>query len=154
MPRFFSMAEMIKLRGMCNFIQSLMHTNFLTKFIIGNGRAPLSLEPRETYHLVWQLCYSLARYGDADPEGQWASQRPGWALHKSRLSPEIFDAFSYHVIWKSLKTTDHNSKCWCHHRTYDHCYCWSVAQACLTVCDSMDYITPGLHVPHHLPKFA
>lgn len=59
MPRFFSMAEMIKLRGKCNFIQSLTHTNFLTKFITGNGWAPLSLEPRETYHLVWQAVKAL-----------------------------------------------------------------------------------------------
>ena len=31
---------------------------------------------------------------------------------------------------------------------------YSVAQLCPTLCDSMDYSTPGLSVPHHLPKFA
>ena len=25
---------------------------------------------------------------------------------------------------------------------------------CLTLCDPMDFSTPGLPVPHHLPKFA
>ena len=30
----------------------------------------------------------------------------------------------------------------------------SVAQSCLTLCDSMDCSTPGLPVPHRLPKFA
>ena len=34
-----------------------------------------------------------------------------------------------------------------------HCCC-SVAQSCLTLCDSMDCSTPGLPVPHHLSKFA
>ena len=30
----------------------------------------------------------------------------------------------------------------------------SVTQLCLTLCDPMDCNTPGLSVPHHLPKFA
>ena len=30
----------------------------------------------------------------------------------------------------------------------------SVTQTCLTLCDSMDYSTPGFPVYHHLPKFA
>ena len=30
----------------------------------------------------------------------------------------------------------------------------SVSQSCLTVCNYMDCSTPGLSVPHHLPKFA
>ena len=34
------------------------------------------------------------------------------------------------------------------------CYCCSVAQLCPTVCDPMGCNTPGLRVPHHLPKFA
>ena len=34
------------------------------------------------------------------------------------------------------------------------CCCCSVAQLCLTLCDSMECSTPGLRVPHHLPKFA
>ena len=29
-----------------------------------------------------------------------------------------------------------------------------VAQSCPTLCDPTDYSTPGLPVPHHLPKFA
>ena len=33
-------------------------------------------------------------------------------------------------------------------------FCCSVAQACLTLCSPMDCSTPGLPVPHHLPKFA
>ena len=33
------------------------------------------------------------------------------------------------------------------------CYC-SVPESCLTLCDPMDCSTPGLPVPHHLPKFA
>ena len=32
--------------------------------------------------------------------------------------------------------------------------CCLVTQSCLTLCDSMDCSTPGLPVPHHLPKFA
>ena len=35
-----------------------------------------------------------------------------------------------------------------------HCYCCSVAHSCPSLCDSMDYSTPGLPVPHHLLKFA
>ena len=34
------------------------------------------------------------------------------------------------------------------------CYCCSVAQLCPTLCDPMGCNTPGLWVPHHLPKFA
>ena len=33
-------------------------------------------------------------------------------------------------------------------------YCCSVAQLCPTLCDPMDYSTPGLPVAHYLPKFA
>ena len=33
------------------------------------------------------------------------------------------------------------------------CSC-SVAQSCLTLCDTMDYRTPGFPVLHHLPDFA
>ena len=33
-------------------------------------------------------------------------------------------------------------------------FCCSVAQLCLTLCDSTDCSTPGLSVPRHLPKFA
>ena len=33
-------------------------------------------------------------------------------------------------------------------------WCCSVAQSCLTLCDPMDYSTPGLPVPHNLLKFA
>ena len=32
--------------------------------------------------------------------------------------------------------------------------CCLVTQSRLTLCDSMDCSTPGLPVPHHLPKFA
>ena len=32
--------------------------------------------------------------------------------------------------------------------------CCSVTQSCPTLCDPMDCSTPGLPVPHHLPKFA
>ena len=33
-------------------------------------------------------------------------------------------------------------------------FCCSVAQLCPTLCDPMYCSTPGLPVPHHLPKFA
>ena len=33
-------------------------------------------------------------------------------------------------------------------------FCCSVAQLCLALCDPMDCSTPGLLVPHHLPRFA
>ena len=32
--------------------------------------------------------------------------------------------------------------------------CCSVAESCLTLCDSMDCIMPGLPVLHYLPEFA
>ena len=35
-----------------------------------------------------------------------------------------------------------------------YCCCCLVAQLCLTLCDPMDCSTPGLPVPHHLPKFV
>ena len=31
--------------------------------------------------------------------------------------------------------------------------CYSVTQSCSTLCNPMDCSTPGLPVPHHLPKF-
>ena len=34
------------------------------------------------------------------------------------------------------------------------CCCCSVAQLCLTLCDPMDYSTPGFPVLHYLPDFA
>ena len=33
-------------------------------------------------------------------------------------------------------------------------HCSLVVKSCLTLCDPMDCSTPGLPVPHHLPKFA
>ena len=39
-------------------------------------------------------------------------------------------------------------------RVWTACCCCSIIQSCLTLCDLMDYSTPGLSVPHHLPKFA
>ena len=35
-----------------------------------------------------------------------------------------------------------------------HSFCCSVAQLCLTLCDSMDCSTPGFPVFHHLLEFA
>ena len=34
------------------------------------------------------------------------------------------------------------------------CWCCSVVQSCLTLCDPMDCSMPGLPVSHHLPDFA
>ena len=34
------------------------------------------------------------------------------------------------------------------------CCCCSVAKSCLTLCDPMDYSTPGSPVRHYLPEFA
>ena len=34
------------------------------------------------------------------------------------------------------------------------CCCLSVTKSCLTLCDPMDYSTPGLPVLHHLPELA
>ena len=41
---------------------------------------------------------------------------------------------------------------WC--ETNRPCCGFSVAQPCPTLCDPVDCSTPGLFVPHHLPKFA
>ena len=38
---------------------------------------------------------------------------------------------------------------------YDYCHCCcSAAQLYLTLCNPMDSSTPGLPIPHHLPKYA
>ena len=34
------------------------------------------------------------------------------------------------------------------------CFCCSVSQSCLTLCNTMDCITPGFPVLHHLPELA
>ena len=34
------------------------------------------------------------------------------------------------------------------------CCCCLVTKSCPTICNAMDYSTPGLPVPHHLPEFA
>ena len=52
------------------------------------------------------------------------------------------------LAFKSLGSVDYAAQCgwwwwWC-----------SVTQACLILCDSMDYSTPGLPVPHQLPNFV
>ena len=38
-------------------------------------------------------------------------------------------------------------------QVYCWCYC-SVSRLCPSLCNPMDYSTPGLSVPHHLPEFA
>ena len=40
------------------------------------------------------------------------------------------------------------------YRTYFCCWCFSVTKLCPTLCDPIDYGTPGLPVPHHLLEFA
>ena len=52
------------------------------------------------------------------------------------------------LAFKSLGSVDYAAQCgwwwwWC-----------SITQACLILCDSMDYSTPGLPVPHQLPNFV
>ena len=49
---------------------------------------------------------------------------------------------SYKLIWRKPEL---NIKLNC---------CCSVAQSCLTLCDSVDCSTPGLSVSHHLLEFA
>ena len=49
---------------------------------------------------------------------------------------DIHDFISHFIIWNK----------WC--------CCCSVTQSCPTLCNPMDYSTPGLPVPHHLLKFA
>ena len=34
------------------------------------------------------------------------------------------------------------------------CFCRSIVQSCLTICNPMDFSTPGLPVPHHQLKFV
>ena len=36
----------------------------------------------------------------------------------------------------------------------DLCCCCSVPKSCLTLCNPMDFSTPGFPVPHHLAEFA
>ena len=38
--------------------------------------------------------------------------------------------------------------------TFMNAFCCSVAQLCLTLCDPIDWSTPGFPVLHHLPEFA
>ena len=61
-------------------------------------------------------------------------------------------------IWKHSKCpADEQIKMWCACIFYilsiwiSIC-CYSVAKSCLTLCDPMDYSTPGSSVLHHLPR--
>ena len=38
--------------------------------------------------------------------------------------------------------------------TVYHCCCCSATELCLTLCDAMDYSTPGFLFLHHLLEFA
>ena len=42
----------------------------------------------------------------------------------------------------------------CSHAHSELCGCCSIAQSCLTLCNTMDCSTPGLPLPHHLPEFT
>ena len=41
------------------------------------------------------------------------------------------------------------------HTNHEQIHCWcSVAQLCLTLCETVDCSTPGFPVLHHLPELA
>ena len=66
--------------------------------------------------------------------------------HCSRFVPDILPFSSIAFLWviSSFPFNYHLSPC---------CCCFLVIQLCLTLCDPMDCITPGLPVVHHL-EFA
>ena len=46
------------------------------------------------------------------------------------------------------------ARCLVYDKCSMYCCCFSVAQSCPTLCNTMDCTIPGLPVPRHLPKFA
>ena len=74
------------------------------------------------------------------------------AMHTSNLRLFVFEIINNMAIYNDeSRVMEHNrehsiSVC-------ENCSC-SVVQLCPTLCDPMDCSTPGLSVPHHLPKFA
>lgn len=52
MPCFFSIAEMIKFRGNCDFVQSLMRTTFSPNLLLEEVEGPLSLDPGGRCHVA------------------------------------------------------------------------------------------------------
>ena len=53
-----------------------------------------------------------------------------------------------------MENNNNKKKNFCVHTIFKARQFSSVAQACLTLCDSMNHSTPGLPVHHQLPEFT
>ena len=73
-----------------------------------------------------------------------------WSYHM--VSTFQFVYMVYHINWFA-----YIEEYW-HHCDISHlimvCYCCSVAQLFPTLCNPLNYSTPGLNVPHQLSEFA
>ena len=57
---------------------------------------------------------------------------------------------SAYYVWGTVLSTSYGF-CW---SRCSYCWCCSVTKSCLTLCNPVDYSTPGFPVLHYLPKFV
>ena len=67
---------------------------------------------------------------------------------KQTNSSVLKTCFAYPAIFPSLQEP------WPPCSFYCHCCCCSVTKSCPTLCDLMDFSTPGFPVLHYHPEFA
>jgi len=83
------------------------------------------------------------RTGNCDPTDNRAFIAHGKWSRQLLWTPSMYKGAKRIVFLIGTVSTKHISWWWC-----------SVAKSCPTLCDSMDYGTPGFPVHHHLPEFA
>ena len=79
-------------------------------------------------------------------------QKRHWHCVKLGPSPNIFRAWSKSISGQPSSMAHHPILC--SHSFFLQYWCCSVSQSCPTLCDPMDWSTPGFPVPHHLPECA
>ena len=100
----------------------------------------------------------MSRRNTAIPGKRWAHGihivlKEGW-VPTCLVGPER----TFHLVpdefWKNWIGELNPLFLWGRETGINHCCCCSVAQPCLTLCDPMDYSTPGFPVLYHLLEFA
>ena len=87
------------------------------------------------------------------PRGIHIVLKEGW-ISTCLIGPERAFCLVLDEFWKIRRGELYPLFSWGRETGINHCCCCSVAQPCLTLCDPMDYSTPGFPVLHHLLEFA
>ena len=83
------------------------------------------------------------------------TQSPNWKV-STLMDKQIYKQIVYHnlVIWTPIPKMSFFKSSYFHFLNCIYFCCCLVTKLCLTLCDPMNYSTPGFPVFHHLSEFA